>query len=172
MTPRYYQLQDEISSIDKETERILSEKAYLDNLIKEKDHDLENARKEFDQSDKKKVLTDQVKQLKEQVREHIKKEKEYETQTQKSNEIIIALEEKYRVVLEKTGYNPEEDRIIQQTKWDPKKLDALKRKKKVMDMAWKPNSEDAKEEDDDDGGPVIVPSKFDPVRPVLPTTRQ
>jgi hypothetical protein len=67
----------------------------------------------------------------------------------------LALEDKYRVVLEKTGYNPEEDRIIKMTKWDPKKLDALKRKAPVMDMAWKPNNNgDSKEEDDDDGGQV------------------
>lgn len=61
------------------------------------------------------------------------------------------------MVLEKTGYNPEEDRIIKMTKWDPKKLDAMKRKAKVMDMAWKPSTEDTgKDEDEDDGGQVIV----------------
>ncbi len=152
---RYYALQDEIAAKDKELQKLLDEKNTVEKIAKDKEVELEVVKSQLDQTSKKQDLNTQIKQLKETIKEHQKIEKDQELEAQKTNDYIVTLEEKYRIVLEKTGYNPEQDKIIQQPKWDPKKLDAAKRKKKIMDMDW---GKPGEEKTDDDDALIVYPS--------------
>lgn len=150
---RLNSVNDKIIEKDKELAKVLNNKKILERLYKEKEMEHETLKSEINLDSKIANLNEQVKQLKEQLRELTKQEKRMEQYAKTRNDYLVSLEEKYRIVLEKTGYIPEEDRFVQKTKWDPKKLDALKRKKAVMDMNWKPNPSE-KEEEDEDLGPL------------------
>jgi hypothetical protein len=148
-TDKYYGLLDQLTEKEKETEKQLSERNTIDKMLKEKSQTFDTIKSELGQDDRKKALNDEVRTLKDKFKELNKKDKDYELQAQKKNEYIMTLESKFRLICDKTGYNPESEQVVQRTKWDPKKLDAAKKKPKVLNTNWKVNPDEAGDEEDE-----------------------
>jgi len=56
------------------------------------------------------------------------------------------LEDKYRVLIEKTGYDAEQGKVVPRTKWDPKKKKGPQ--KRVLNLDWNKNKSETLDEEE------------------------
>jgi hypothetical protein len=143
-TNRFLILQDKLIEKDNEHKAITNEKNTLEKILRDKQGMLDAAKKEFEPDAAKKQLTEQLRLLRDKYKDFVKVGNS--DPSQKRNQYIIDLEDKFRAICEKTGYNPHDEQIHKGPKWDPRKMDDSKRKKKTMDMEWKPGQQEEPED--------------------------
>ena len=123
-----------------------NERDTLGNVFNSKSNELDVLIRESDTEKQTRFLNDQVKQLKEQIKTLQDQEKEDDLVSTKKNEEILLLEDKYRVLIEKTGYDAEQGKVVPRTKWDPKKKKGPQ--KRVLNLDWDKNKSETLDEEE------------------------
>jgi hypothetical protein len=152
----YYKLQDKVNAQELALQKAILEKRNLDKALKQKEKELDSLRKSHETQTDVNFLNEQIRVIRDKIRDMNKKDLFDQDQLQKKDEYIKNLEAKYKKAIDKSGYDPDKDPLYVKSQASLPKKSVEPELSKKPRQAWK-----AKSIHEEDNGPIeLTEEKF------------